>query len=147
MQSAVLAAPAAYALLAIYTLQHLLRTGRRGPRARARQVGMAILWPAYWMLVHGPTTIARRATAMFKSLAIRVIVTTKAVVWRVIRLPADAARATGHALCLLAAAVWRFAVGSVPTRYLRYYRMCRRGGLSRRRTIPYAWVLVASEAR
>jgi hypothetical protein len=175
MQSALPAVAAAYALLAAYTLWHLLRTGRRGLQARSRQLGMAALWPAYWLLVHGPSTLVRRGIAVLRSLAVMVILASQAVLRRAIRLALGAMRlalgamrlalgamraalgsmraalgsmkTAARALCVALRAVWTFAVASLPARYLRHYRSCRNGGLSRRLTIPFAWTLATLDTR
>ena len=159
MQSALPAVAAAYALLAAYTLWHLLHTGRRGLQARSRQLGMAALWPAYWLLVHGPSTLVRRGIAVLRSLAVMVILALQAVLRRAIRLALGSTRAAlmraalgsmrtaARALCVVPRAVRTFAVASLPARYLRHYRSCRNGGLSRRLTIPFAWTLATLGTR
>jgi hypothetical protein len=168
MQSALSAVAAAYALLAAYTLWHLLHTGRRGLQARSRQLGVAALWPAYWLLVHGPSTLVRRGIAVLRSLAVMVILALQAVLRRAIRLALGAMRlalgamraalgsmratlgsmkTAARALCVALRAVWTFAVVSLPARYLRHYRSCRNGGLSRRLTIPFAWTLATLDTR
>ena len=173
MQSALPAVAAAYALLAAYTLWHLLHTGRRGLQARSRQLGMAALWPAYWLLVHGPSTLVRRGIAVLRSLAVMVILASQAVLRRAIRLALGSTRVAlgamraalgstraalgraalgsmrtaARALCVVPRAVRTFAVASLPARYLRHYRSCRNGGLSRRLTIPFAWTLATLDTR
>ena len=147
MQSALPAVTAAYALLAAYTLWHLLHTGRRGLQARSRQLGVAALWPAYWLLVHGPSTLVRRGIAVLRSLAVMVILASQAVLRRAIRLALGSMKTAARALCVALRAVWTFAVVSLPARYLRHYRSCRNGGLSRRLTIPFAWTLATLGTR
>jgi hypothetical protein len=120
---------------------------------------VAALWPAYWLLVHGPSTLVRRGIAVLRSLAVMVILALQAVLRRAIRLALGAMRAAlgraalgsmrtaARALCVVPRAVRTFAVASLPARYLRHYRSCRNGGLSRRLTIPFAWTLATLGTR
>ena len=138
-----------YAFGLLVTFAHLVRTGRPGLQARARQGAVAIAWPAYWGLVHGASGTARYAYDLAR-FALR---------WPfraarfALRLPFRAARfalrqgrrATAlvlRRLGLAAGGIFGALRRSVPVRYGLHYAACRRAGLSRRRTVSFAWILL-----
>ena len=120
-----------YGLGFLITFAHFLRTARPGAEARAKQAVAAIGWPAYWGLVHGPAGTARFAFAVAR-FALRLPL-------RAVRfVPRPVLWVLGRIAAAIATAIRR----SVPVRYALNYAACRRAGLSRRRTVAFAWMLL-----